>query len=653
MNFNKYKQILAGGLLSILCLSSQPEIAFASDLSSETLSTFGISVPYSSEITRGQFAEILFTLSGSNTLSTAQSPFSDVASSRSDAKSITAVYNLGLLNGCGDGTFAPDRAITLGEAVTSVLRLLEYTSADIGYRWPEDYVAKGQDLALLEAVGSEASSTLSTSQVEQLVYNILTGTDRNGEDFIENFASSTVENAILLSQAGQVAVLVNGNTIYYSSEVNLSSNLFGTCRGTLLLNNKGNISGFLPSQDHQVEIRIGSTTALGLFDTEKNFYNIQTATTVILEDSKSTYGVDFFALEDYSTALICYDTTGVIDLIFAQNNTSLDEFIVTGYYEDASPNSQQPRTVTVMGCEFDVEPDIAYKFSRFDIGDRLHLVLNSGGKVENVLAYSKTTAEPMIGIASNNMSSVTLLNGITLSGNSSDSTASSGQMVEVMPLSVGEWLLTPVNSIGNPSLDLAEMKLGNYSLSEKIKVYECVGSSSVSLISLEEIALSNIPSKDVEYYKLDDNGQVELLLLDNVTGNRYLYGIVEVVEVESGSNTYEGILLHNGDGSSSEIISDEFTNGEITGILLGDSGSFVSKTTLTSTASVALKAFSGSTALNSAGKLIPIADDVSVYHSKYEKWITLSTAFAECSVFTCYYDKTPEEGGKIRLILAQ
>lgn len=260
MNFIKYKQTLTAGLLTALCLGSQGETALASDLSSQTLETFGISVPYTTAVTRGQFAEILFTLSGSNSATTAQSPFSDVPSTRSDAKSITAIYNLGLLNGCGDGTFAPDRGISLGEAVTSVLRLLEYTSADIGYRWPEDYVAKGEDLGLLEAVGSEASATLTTGQVEQLVYNILMGTDRNGTDIMDNFASATLDNVILLSQSGQVAVLVNGNTTYYSSEVSLSPDLFGTCRGTLLLNNKGNITGFLPSQDHQVEIHIGSTT---------------------------------------------------------------------------------------------------------------------------------------------------------------------------------------------------------------------------------------------------------------------------------------------------------------------------------------------------------------------------------------------------------
>lgn len=56
------------------------------------------------------------------------------------------------MSGYGNGTFGPDDPVTVGQAVTVVLRLLGYTTDQVGPFWPEDYMALGEQLGLLEGV---------------------------------------------------------------------------------------------------------------------------------------------------------------------------------------------------------------------------------------------------------------------------------------------------------------------------------------------------------------------------------------------------------------------------------------------------------------------------------------------------------------------
>ncbi|MFI3254154.1 MAG: S-layer homology domain-containing protein [Eubacteriales bacterium] len=649
MKLNKKKPWLLMGILTTLCLSIPVQTTFALDYSKETLSTLGITVQSSQKITRGQFADLLFALTGSNSLSTGQSPFSDVPSTRSDAKSITAIYNLDLLSGRGDGTFAPDSPITLGEAVTSALRLLEYTSADIGYRWPEDYVAKGETLGLLDNVGMDGSSTFSQSQMESFLYNILGCSDSNGMEYTENLFVDQVEEVIILSQESQVAVLENGVTTYYTSEITVPSSFLGACRGTLLLNEKSSIVGFLPEENNYVEIDLSYTTAMGIFDQDGQFHTVQSATTVVLGDVRSTYGMDYFTLPNYTSAILYYDKTGKVDLILGRNNVSLDQFMVTGYYEDASPNPDQPTTVTVMGGVFEVEPDIAYKFNQFSLGQRLHLLLNESGKVENVMTYSMNYLEPQIGIYNGN--TVTLSNGITLSGTTVYGTASSGQLVEVLPAGVGEWTISLPRKTTSRDLNCdkesGQWFLGEYPLSPQVAVYDSVNYVETEKISMDIFDLGFVSSSDIQYYRLNEEKEVDILLLNNANGNRFLYGILE-----RDDTTEETLLLTNGDFTMDGVSQNDFEEGEILGIYFNSAGNVQEIAELSVTSSVNLTAFDGDRSLSVDDITIPLSEEVTVYQPTYDSWISLSTAFAECKNFVAYYDKTPEDGRKVRIIFA-
>lgn len=153
-----------------------------------------------------------------------------------------------------------------------------------------------------------------------------------------------------------------------------------------------------------------------------------------------------------------------MELVIAQNNVKYADFVLSGYYEYAYPNPYQPETVTTLGQSFDVDPEIAYKFSQFAYGDQFHLILGEQGEVSDVIAYSPDYATPLIGILGSN-SVVTLLNGIEITGDSTNRLyAEQGQLVKVTPRGNGEINIAPANSSQGYVLDLDTMKLGKYKL---------------------------------------------------------------------------------------------------------------------------------------------------------------------------------------------
>lgn len=661
------KNILA--TVALLAVVATPTQAMNQYQVEDTLESVGIQVQFESEyLTRGTFSIFLMEISGNQHLaSAAQSPFSDVPSWREDAEAVGVIYQLGLLNGCGDGTFAPDRAITVGEAVTSILRLLDYSATDIGYRWPEDYIIKAQNLGLLDQLPTESAALFTEEMATQLFYNLLLEETRNGQVYGEQLAASVVRDVILISNYGsngglvdQLSVLNNGVTTYYEKEKDFPITLLGSGRGTLLLNEAGKAMGFLPNEEVSHQLEVSKVDGLGITDKDGTFYAVPTSATLILGDSKTTFGVSYYSLETYNSALICYGSSGTVELILAQNNYHYKDYMITGFYENASPNPYQPETVTVLGCVFDVDPDISSKFAQFAYGEQFHLILGEDGEVADVIPYSKDLEQPMLGILGKN-SVVTLFNGIEVTGDTKNKLfAEEGQLVKVMPYELGKMTVGPARATQYSDLNLDTMKLGKYFLSEDVKIFECVEHSPVTELSLNDIHVDLVDSSQVRYFQLNAQDQVEVLLLNNATGDQYTYGIINTCVVEESSSlgtgniTNEGAYLNTVEGNTEEtIVINTFrgTDGQVGGMIWEADGDLVSGIILTATPELPRLAINGSTDMISDGVRIPLAEDVGVYHMRLGRWISLTDALAECSTFVGHYDKTVEEG-KIRVIYA-
>lgn len=128
---------------------------------------------YSRKVSRAEFAKMA-ALAGGYTIEEAeyQGFFPDVAEENEYAAYVEFLHTIGVVNGDGDGNFAPDRIITLTEAVTMLLRVAGYgklVEAEGGY--PEGYMRVARNEGLLKNVSG--TSELTGDDALVLIYNML------------------------------------------------------------------------------------------------------------------------------------------------------------------------------------------------------------------------------------------------------------------------------------------------------------------------------------------------------------------------------------------------------------------------------------------------------------------------------------------------
>ena len=95
--------------------------------------------------TRADVAEILYCLAG-ETVSTevVNYGYIDIVESMPYAEAVSALSQAGLFNGVGGGRFAPDQAMTKGQTIAVLTRLLGITPMDSAGGWATGYLAAAQ-----------------------------------------------------------------------------------------------------------------------------------------------------------------------------------------------------------------------------------------------------------------------------------------------------------------------------------------------------------------------------------------------------------------------------------------------------------------------------------------------------------------------------
>ncbi len=79
----------------------------------------------------------------------------------------------GITAGYPDGTFKPGKAVTSNELVTFVLRAAGYSDSALGGRWPDNYIAKGQELGLYKGLPEVMPELASKWMAAQMIYNAM------------------------------------------------------------------------------------------------------------------------------------------------------------------------------------------------------------------------------------------------------------------------------------------------------------------------------------------------------------------------------------------------------------------------------------------------------------------------------------------------
>ena len=99
-------------------------------------------------------------------------------------------------------------------------------------------------------------------------------------------------------------------------------------------------------------------------------------------------------------------------------------------------------------------------------------------------------------------------------------------------------------------------------------------------IALEDILTDTVPASQIDFYATDESGEVCLLLMDDVTGNAFTYGLLTAGEQTggSGSMTYTNrtVSVENSSGASQAYITGKTVrSGTMGGIAVSSEGKAV------------------------------------------------------------------------------
>ncbi|OUQ25743.1 hypothetical protein B5E80_03915 [Flavonifractor sp. An135] len=672
------------GIIGVAGFSFQADAASFSDVTDadtaeavSVLSSLGIVSGYSdgtyhpsATLTRAQFCTLAVLAEGHGDQvqgSAYRTLFSDLPATHWAAPYVNLAQSEGLISGYGNGRFGPDDAVTVGQAVTIVLRLMGYTEEDVGALWPQDYMQKAADLGLLDGISTNSSAAMTRGEAALLLYAMLKSDTKDGSDYVAKLASSTISSAVLLSNDDEAAdgtlhtaqvYAAQGGLTWYEQSTDLPDTLVGR-RGTLLLDKSGKVCGFLPDDTTVRTLQLDSADAGKLVAQDGTSYTISNSTALLMDDELTTYGSAWYELEGRSTVTLYYTASGSIDLVVASEAVKYDGVALTGYYEAVSPNTTNPDTITLLGLTLEVSDEAISSLSAFQVGDKLTVVLNGAGEVAYACSTSERTAQ-MVGLvtAAGDTCSVELFNGLTVSGERSGSSVSVGDLVKVTSSGIGKLSLSTATGGVSGSLNVSKGTLGSVPLADNVVLYDRVGSATAVRVELDDILTDTVSASKITYAGTNADGEVDVVVLNNVTGDAYTYGILHTGTKTEGSGdmqvTNDTVAVENSAGTTQDYITGSSVRSQsVGGVAATSDGKTAGVVTLDQVTGVTRSAFDGEDAVVLDGVRVPVSDDVQVYNADSGQWITLSEAKAYTDTFTVYYSGTIGSDAKVRVIFTE
>ena len=667
----------------------------------------------------------------------------------------TAVTTPGIIRGDAYGNFNPDRAITYGEAVTILVRILGYGDSDVGMVWPDGYLAKADELEITEGLNLTANDTITRGQAALMMENLLFTNSKEGKEYLTTLGCTITDETILFDVAatapdGSSGIKVAQDKVYKTDHAPFSDDLVGR-RAKLVLDKDEKVVDIQASTSGtQKVITIQSLDYDAMKISGGSSISIEEPKdTVVWKDGKETTYEELYlsGMAAGTQALLQYSAAGELEYIFLRSSaksdsttrvvknkpnysddlaytvykngilakgsdirqydvTTFDEASnvmyvsdarITGIYENVYPNRETPATITVMGHEFPVLSSATTDLSSFKIGDTITLLLSYNGQVAGAVepSVAKSTAVGTVKSVDKDSGATVVtsinmvdasgkpleLSGITsYTGSRADDMV--GQLVTVSSASKGRLSLSKLTGKGSDApLNVDEKRMNTVKLSDNVKLYEQVGRSTLTEIKLEDITRATVPAEQITYVHKDYAGNADIVVFNDVTGDRYEYGFFKVT-TEGGQTDTEGNTTQRMDyvsiinaltpnGSSNLLMNngESLRNNKAGGIVTGPArtdgkvtlGGFVELQSM----DVKSSAFDvDNMTVTTNSMIIPISDRVMCYNETTKEWfsvgegkndedyvkaLNLARAFSEN--VTIYYDKTPDQGGKVRLVV--
>ena len=434
-------------------------------------------------LTRGQAARLLTAFSAYRDTTTAQGRtgrlYSDVDSDSPYAVYIRTAVQNGWMTGYSDGSFRPDNTVTLEEACTMALRLLGYDVAKLGGTFPTAQLSKASALGLRNEINARQGETLTLEQGTMLFYNALTAMNGSGQVY-----ASTLGFAVS-----------NG-------QVDISSVLLDNVKGPFV----ADASTVLPFAPAAIYRNDEVTTSAALSPYDVYYYN-ESARTVWLYNKRAA-----------------------------------------GRVTAVSPSASAPTSVTVAGVTYAIaSPSVAYQLSSLSgggVGQVVTLLLGMNDAAVSVLTGDAADAV-FYGVVQSSSRTLVETNSAevqqAVSVMCTDGTARTvnvdnklnfpaGKLVEISVDGDGESVqsISPRSTSGTVSAD--GTALGDTPFADNVQIIDTTSEGVAGAVRPSRLSGVTLSGTDVKYYTTNEKGEIDRLILSDVTGDLWEYAALDGIQ---------------------------------------------------------------------------------------------------------------------------
>ena len=507
-------------LIPVLAL---PASAVNSNVAIQTARTMGILTAQTAEelnaqVTRGEFARMLTLISAYretvNEQTQVGSLFTDVNSSTEYAPYIRIAVQQGWMTGYTDGSFRPNDPVTLEAACASALSVLGFTAADLSGAFPAAQLNKASELGLRSGLSRRQGEAMTLTDCAVLLYNTLIATNKSG---------SVYGNTIGLTISG--------------GQVDTSTILAASLKGPFVAT-AGEVLPITPTTVYR-NGELSSSPTLNINDV---YY----------------YSESLNSLWIYTTK-------------------------AAGRITAVSPNAAAPTSVTVAGVTYQIgSTDVAYRISSLSgggVGQVVTLLLGMENVVVGILTGEEVD-QSYYGVVQSSSRSLITDNGAdimqTVKVLCTDGAVRSVRVNKNLNYPTG-WLVSitsspegeVLDSIGEKkvtgTISAANRTLGEYKLADDLEILDTTPDGSGKTIRLDRLDGVTLSSGDVRYYALNDRGEINRLVLDDVTGDVWTYGCL----MAWSTNKYNSVTDNLTSIQPSDVLM-QMVSGLLTGSLLND-----------------------------------------------------------------------------------
>ena len=480
-------------------------------------------------VTRGAFAKMLVSFSTYRESVDAQGTvgtlYRDVPGTSQWAPYIRIAVQQGWMNGYTDGSFRPDNTVTLEEACAVVLKLLSYKTTDLTGSFPQAQLNKAQQIGLRDQLTCTQGQAMTYEQCTLLLYNALRANTASGSAYGSSLGF-TVSNG----------------------QVDTSSVLLKSRKGPFVAE-EGTQLPFTPVSVYRND-KTSASAELNKYDV---YYYSESLQTVWIYTRRAA-----------------------------------------GRITAVSPSASAPTALTVAGSTYSLgSAAVASKISTLNgggVGEVVTLLLGMDNEVADVITGEEADSVFYGVVQTANRSlvedngadvlqkiSVMCTDGITRTVNIDKSlNYPTGWLVEISVTPEGEQVTAIESKSVSGTINETATALGDYALADDVQILDTTSEGLAGTVRPSRIAGTKLNALTVRYYTLNEQGQIDRLILNDVTGDLWKYGVLDDVKnlaVNAGSIL--GTLTGSGSSGSGSGSSGNSSSSS------GSTGSTTNTTTVT------------------------------------------------------------------------